>query len=65
MLINKILNAYVDSKNLEENLTEKKVLNKLEFTLGRYHILREIYQKFGKISFVKWISLYLKVEADL
>ena len=63
MLINKILNAYVDSRNLEENLTEKKVLNKLEFTSGRYHVLREIYRNFGRISSVKWISLYLESRA--
>ena len=47
MLINKILNAFMDSRNLEREFNERQALNKLEFITGRYHILREIYRKFG------------------
>ena len=50
----------MDSKNLGREFNERQALNKLEFITGRYHVLREIYQKFGRISSVKRISLYLK-----
>ena len=55
----------MDSRNLGKEFNERHAPNKLEFITGRYHILREIYQKFGRISSVKRISLYLKVEPDL
>ena len=63
MLINKILNAFMDSRNLGREFNRKKALNKLEFISGRYHVLREFYQKFSKIFSVKWTSLYLKSRA--
>ena len=49
-----------DSKNLGKEFNERHTPNKLEFITGRYHILREIYRKFGRVSSVKRISLYLK-----
>ena len=63
MLINKILNAFMDSRNLGREFNGKKALNKLEFISGRYHVLREICQKFSRISSVKWTSLYLQSRA--
>ena len=42
---------------------ERRAPKSLEFISGRYHILREIYQKFGRISSVKWTSLYFKSRA--
>ena len=50
----------MDSTNLGREIYERRALNKLEFITGRYHILREFYQKFGKISSVKRTSLYLE-----
>ena len=63
MLIIKNLNAFMDYGNLGREFNGKKALNKLEFISGRYHILRECYQKFGKISSVKRTSLYLESRA--
>ena len=63
MLINKILNAFMDSRNLGREFNERQALNKLEFIIGRYHVLREIYRKFDRVFFVKRISLYLKSRA--
>ena len=53
----------MDSRNLEREIYERRALNKLEFITGRYHILREFYRKFGRISSVKRTSLYLKSRA--
>ena len=63
MLIIENLNVFMDSRNLGREFNGKKALNKLEFISGRYHVLREFYQKFGRICFVKRISLYLKSRA--
>ena len=63
MLINKILNAFMESSNLGREFNERQTLNKLEFITGRYHVLREIYQKFDRVFSVKRISLYLKSRA--
>ena len=63
MLINKILNAFMDSRNLGREFNGKKALNKLEFISGRYHVLREICQNFDRISSVKRTSLYLQSRA--
>ena len=63
MLINKNLNAFMDSRNLGREFNGKKALNKLEFISGRYHVLREIYRNFGRVFSVKRISLYLKIRA--
>ena len=63
MLINKNLNAFMDSRNLGREFNGKKALNKLEFISGRYHVLREFYQKFDRISSVKRTSLYLESRA--
>ena len=63
MLINKILNAFMESSNLGREFNERQTLNKLEFISGRHHVLREIYQKFGRISSIKWISLYSESRA--
>ena len=52
-----------DSKNLGKEFNERHTPNKLEFITGRYHVLREIYRKFGRVSSVKRISLYLKSRA--
>ena len=60
MLIIKNLNAFMDSRNLGREFNGKKALNKLEFISGRYHILREFYQKFGRISSVKRTFFYLE-----
>ena len=53
----------MDSRNLGGEFNERQALNKLEFITGRYHVLREIYQKFGRVSSIKRISLYLKSRA--
>ena len=53
----------MDSRNLEREIYERRALNKLEFITGQYHILREFYQKFGRISSLKRTSLYLKSRA--
>ena len=52
-----------DSRNLGKEFNERHSPNKLEFITDRYHVLREIYQKFGRVSSVKRISLYLKSRA--
>ena len=33
------------------------------FNIDLYHVLREIYQKFDRVSSVKWTSLYFKSRA--
>ena len=43
----------MDSRNLGREFNERQALNELEFITGRYHVLREIYQKFGRVSSVK------------
>ena len=53
----------MDSRDLGKEFNERHAPNKLEFIIGRYHILREIYQKFGRVCSVKRISLYLKSRA--
>ena len=63
MLVNYNLNAYPDSRTLGRGFNGKKALNKLEFISGRYHVLREFYQKFDRISSVKRTSLYLESRA--
>ena len=55
----------MDSRNLGGEFNEIQAPNRLEFITGRYHVLQEIYRKFGRVSSVKRISLYLKVEPDL
>ena len=50
----------MDFTNLGKEFNERHAPNKLEFITGRYRVLREIYQKFGRISSLKWIFLYLK-----
>ena len=52
-----------DSRNLGKEFNERHSPNKLEFITDRYHVLREIYRKFGRVSSVKRISLYLKSRA--
>ena len=52
-----------DSRNLGKEFNERHSPNKLEFITDRYHVLREIYQKFDRVSSVKRISLYLKSRA--
>ena len=63
MLIIKNLNAFMDSRNLGRKFNGKKALNKLEFISGRYHVLREFYQKFDRIFSIKRTSLYLESRA--
>ena len=63
MLIIENLNVFMDSRNLGREFNERQTLNKLEFITGRYHVLREIYQKFDRVFSVKRISLYLKSRA--
>ena len=46
----------MDSRNLGGEFNERQAPNRLEFITGRYHVLREIYQKFGRVFSVKWIS---------
>ena len=53
----------MDSRNLGREIYERRAPKSLEFISGRYHVLREIYQKFGRISSVKRISLYLESRA--
>ena len=57
------LNDFMYSRNLGKEFHERHAPNKLEFIIGQYHVLREIYRKFGRVSSVKWISLYLKSRA--
>ena len=45
---------------IRKRINERQAPKRLEFISGRHHVLREIYQKFGRVSSVKWISLYLK-----
>ena len=52
-----------DSRNLGKEFNERHSPNKLEFITDRYHVLRKIYRKFGRIFSVKRISLYLKSRA--
>ena len=52
------LNDFIDSRNLGNEFNQRQAPNKLEFNTGRYHVLREIFREFGRISSVKWISLY-------
>ena len=47
----------MDSRNLGNEFNQRHAPNKLEFNTGRYHILRDIYQKFGRVFFVKRISV--------
>ena len=54
------LNDFIDSRNLGNEFNQRQAPYKLEFNRARYHVLREIYQKFGRVYFVKRISLYLK-----
>ena len=54
------LNDFMDSRNLGGKFNERQAPNRLEFITGRYHILREFYQKFSRIFSVKRISIYLK-----
>ena len=56
-------NDFMDSRNLENEFNQGQAPNKLKFNTGRYHVLREIYRKFGRASSVKRISLYLKSRA--
>ena len=53
MFINKNLNAFMDSRNLGGEFNKRQAPNRLEFITGRYHVLREIYQKFGRVFSVK------------
>ena len=55
----------MDSRNLGREIYERRAPKSLEFISGRYHVLREIYRKFGKISSVKRTSLYLKSRARI
>ena len=57
------LDDFMDSRNLGREFNERQALNELEFITGRYHVLREIYQKFDRVFSVKRISLYLKSRA--
>ena len=65
MLINKKFNAFMDFRNLGRGIYERRAPKNLEFISGRYHVLREIYQKFDRVFSVKRISLYLKSRARL
>ena len=53
----------MDSRNLGREIYERRAPKSLEFISGRYHVLRKIYRKFGRISSVKRISLYLESRA--
>ena len=53
----------MDSRNLGREMYERRTPKSLEFISGRYHVLRKIYRKFGRIFFVKRISLYLESRA--
>ena len=53
----------MDSRNLGREIYERRTPKSLEFISGRYHVLREIYRNFGRVSSVKRISLYLKSRA--
>ena len=53
----------MDSRNLGREIYERRSPKSLEFISGRYHILREIYRNFGRVSSVKRISLYLESRA--
>ena len=50
----------MDSRNLGREIYERRAPKSLEFISGRYHVLREIYQNFGRVSSVKRLSLYLQ-----
>ena len=63
MLINKKFKCFHGLLEFGRKFNGKKALNKLEFISGRYHVLREICQKFGRISSVKRTSLYLQSRA--
>ena len=56
-------NDFMDSRNLGREFNERQTPKRLEFILGRHHVLREIYRKFGRISSVKRIFLYLESRA--
>ena len=53
----------MDSRNLGREIYERRTPKSLEFISGRNHVLRKIYRKFGRIFFVKRISLYLESRA--
>ena len=48
---------------IRKRINERQAPKRLEFISGRHHVLREIYRKFGRVSSVKRISLYLKSKA--
>ena len=48
---------------IRKRINERQAPKRLEFISGRYHVLREIYRNFDRISSVKRISLYLKSRA--
>ena len=53
----------MDSRNLGRKIYERRAPRSQDFISGRYQVLRKIYRKFGRISSVKRISLYLESRA--